>query len=284
MRDVGLADRIRARGVRVVEIAGWQTRGSATFAPRGSVSHHTAGPAKGVAPSLAICTYGRSDLPGPLCHVLLGRDLVAYVIAAGRANHAGAGGWRGLSGNSSVHGLEIEHTGTGPAAAQLRVAVQIHAAFLEAPGSSRDAELVCQHSEWAPRRKIDFRSLAPDYTPSTFRLAIRHALEDDMPLNDADKKWFAAEIRRGVAGAVLTDDRAGVGLRASVQQAMGEMFMRNRKIHTAVVQIAAEQAALAETVRQLGDDGQVIDYDRVEAAARRASEDALRDVLGGLDG
>lgn len=181
MHDVGLADRIRARGVKVIEIAGWQTRGSASFDPRGSVNHHTAGPASGVAPSLAICTYGRSDLSGPLCNVLQGRDDVAYVIAAGRANHAGKGGWKGLTGNSSVYGLEVEHTGYGAVSRRRHeVSIQIHAAFAEGPTMPGDAGLVCQHSEWAPGRKIDFRSLAP-FTPDLFRVAVAEALQSPTP-------------------------------------------------------------------------------------------------------
>jgi N-acetyl-anhydromuramyl-L-alanine amidase AmpD len=56
----------------------------------------------------------------------------AYVIAAGRANHAGEGGWKGLSGNSSVYGLEIEHTGTStlPMHRQ-QTAARIHAAMID---------------------------------------------------------------------------------------------------------------------------------------------------------
>lgn len=176
MRDTGLANRLRKRGLKVVEIAGWQTRGNDDFFPKGAVNHHTAGSPKGNAPSLAICTYGRADLPGPLCHVLLGRDLVCYVIAAGRANHAGTGGWLGLSGNRTVHGLEIEHVGYGPSPDQILVAIQIHAAFLEAPGSTRDAKFVCQHFEWAPNRKVDFRDLAP-WTAQSFRNDVAKALK-----------------------------------------------------------------------------------------------------------
>lgn len=178
MYDTGLANRLRKRGVDVVEIGGWQTRGSSSFNPKGSVNHHTAGSASGAAPSLSICIYGRKDLPGPLCHVLLGRDLRAYVIAAGRANHAGTGGWRGLAGNSSVHGLEIEHTGYGQAADQLYVAIQIHAAFLEAPGSTLDPAMVCQHFEWTSR-KVDFRELSP-WSTQSFRDSIGVALDPNI--------------------------------------------------------------------------------------------------------
>ena len=86
-------------------------RDYATFNPYGSVNHHTAGPRVGIAPSLGICINGRSGLPGPLCNVHQQRNDVVNVVAAGVANHAGRGGWQGMSGNQSVFGLEIEHCG-----------------------------------------------------------------------------------------------------------------------------------------------------------------------------
>ena len=154
-RDTGIANRLRSMGLRVVEVDGWQTRGVTDFAPGGSVNHHTAGPSTGATPSLNTCINGRPDLPGPLCHVMQSRepsDDIAYVIAAGKANHAGEGGWRGLVGNASVYGLEIEHDGIS-ALPQRRIdtAAAIHAAMF--PG---DPAMVCQHREWASAgRKID---------------------------------------------------------------------------------------------------------------------------------
>jgi hypothetical protein len=154
-RDTGIADRLRAKGLKVVEVSGWRERGSATFSPQGSIDHHTAGPLSGNAPSLNICINGRSDLPGPLCHVLIARDNTCYVIAAGRANHAGTGGYGGLSGNSSVYGVEHENTGTGNEPwreDQRDTAARVHAALLS--GIGRDSSWVCQHKEWTTR-KID---------------------------------------------------------------------------------------------------------------------------------
>jgi hypothetical protein len=154
MHDTGIATRLRAAGLTVVEVAGWQTRGTAGFDPRGSVDHHTAGPRSGNAPSLATCTYGRPDLPGPLCHVLVGRDNTCYVIAAGRANHAGSGGWRGLSGNSSVYGVERENVGTTAEPwrpDQTSTAATVHAALIRGRATH---EMVCGHKEWTSR-KVD---------------------------------------------------------------------------------------------------------------------------------
>lgn len=148
---------LRLAGVDVIEIEGWRTRGSSTFSPRGGVNHHTAGPKRGIAPSLGICINGRSDVPGPLCHGLLGRDNKMRLIASGRSNHAGKGGTRGLSGNSSVFGLEIEHTGVLATEAinwdQVDMAARIQAAFAVTGGYS--AIKVVQHWEWTTR-KIDF--------------------------------------------------------------------------------------------------------------------------------
>lgn len=153
-RDLAIPDRLRAYGLKVVEVAGWQTRGSSTFTPKGSIDHHTAAGMYGNAPSLGICTNGRSDLPGPLCQVLIGRDNTCYVIASGRANHAGTGSYAGVSGNTNVYGVEHENTGTGsePWREDQRVtAAKVHAALLH----WRRGGFVCQHKEWAPTRKID---------------------------------------------------------------------------------------------------------------------------------
>jgi hypothetical protein len=78
-----------------------------------------------------------------------GRD-IAYIVAAGRASHAGSGGWKGLSGNSSVYGLEIEHDGVSPLPqGRIDIAARIHAAMF-----GGDPEMVMQHREWTSR-KID---------------------------------------------------------------------------------------------------------------------------------
>jgi len=154
-RDTGIADRLRKAGLRVIEVDGWRDRGNSDFAPAGSVNHHTAGPPTGATPSLNTCINGRPDLAGPLCNVFQSRESngqdIAYVVAAGRANHAGEGGWKGLSGNKKVYGLEIEHDGVTPLSkGRQEIAAKIHRAMF-----SGDVSYVCQHSEWAPGRKID---------------------------------------------------------------------------------------------------------------------------------
>lgn len=178
-RDTDIATKLRAFGLRVIETEGWRTRGSNVFSPRGSVNHHTACGPRGVAPSLGVVINGRSDLSGPLCNVLQSREPdgndIFYVIAAGRANHAGTGGWRELSGNSSVYGLEIEHTGIDPLPeSRQRLAARCHAALGR---GLFDERYVCQHFEWAtpPGRKTD---AATHVDPGQFRATVGSFIRD----------------------------------------------------------------------------------------------------------
>lgn len=100
-------------GLKVAEVQGWQSRGRAQVRQTlGVMIHHTAGPAAGNMPSLSTLIDGRSNLRGPLSQLGLGRDGTWYVIAAGRANHAGEGNWRGIvDGNAHFIGIECENTG-----------------------------------------------------------------------------------------------------------------------------------------------------------------------------
>lgn len=220
-------------GVKVVEVDGWQNRGNTSFRPRGSVNHHTAcapprSPGQPVAPSLGICTNGRggaSPVPGPLCNVLLGRDLWARLIAANRSNNAGQGGVRGLSGNSSVWGLEVEHCGvpaSEPVTADLvEASARIHAAFAATSGFT--AEYVVQHHEWTTR-KIDF--CKGHLSPEAFRARVGELLRAGganpstptpapspggflMTLTDAEQR----EILNGVRDLAKTADRKAFAVR-----------------------------------------------------------------------
>jgi len=110
---------------------------------------------------------------------------IAYVVAAGRANHAGEGGWHGLSGNSSVYGLEIEHTGTSPISeGRQRRAAQIHAAMF-----GGDVSYVCQHYEWTSR-KID---LAEGCNGDTFRAYVSDAMGGYRPPEPEDEFLTTAQ-------------------------------------------------------------------------------------------
>lgn len=163
-RDLTLKSRLEKAGLIVMEVAGWQTRGTDDLIGNGSVNHHTAGPRAGVSPSLGVIINGRGKpgdknyLPGPLANVHGPREesMRVNLVAAGKANHAGLGGYAGNVGNSSVYGLEEEHTGyaTEPIS-EMRIErmARVHAAFAYGHFTP---QYVCQHWEWAPTRKIDF--------------------------------------------------------------------------------------------------------------------------------
>jgi hypothetical protein len=108
-----LPEVLDSAGLKVAEQPGWRTRGHGDVGTiKGVICHHTAGPKTGNMPSLDIVTNGRSDLPGPLAQLCLARDGTYIVVAAGRASHAGAGNWQGITtGNSSFIGIEAENTG-----------------------------------------------------------------------------------------------------------------------------------------------------------------------------
>ncbi|WP_216913722.1 MULTISPECIES: N-acetylmuramoyl-L-alanine amidase [unclassified Synechococcus] len=148
---------LRDAGLKVAEVDGWLNRGRGDMSSsvKGVICHHTVGPASGNMPSLRVLTDGRSDLRGPLSQLGLGRDGTYYVIAAGRANHAGPGSWKGESGNSNFIGIEAENTGfpSDPwPAVQLDAYKRGVAAILTKLG--RDSGWCCGHKEWTSG-KID---------------------------------------------------------------------------------------------------------------------------------
>lgn len=164
MRVLELPDMLRKYGVEPVEVAGWKTRGNEfPSRPDGALRHWTAGSTSGRTPSLGIVTNGRSDLPGPLAQILQSRESAgtkdkAYVIASGKANHAGAGVWNGISGNYALLGNEIEWSGPGEAfsAARIDISERIMAALLDCCTGTNNND-VAEHREYATPagRKID---------------------------------------------------------------------------------------------------------------------------------
>lgn len=162
MKNYGLLAHLRKWGLKVEEKEGWRHRGRPyNFYPRAIIAHHTAsGAQSGNFASEGVVTSGRSDLPGPLCQVLLGRDGTVKMIAAGYANHAGYGGPRaGMPanmGNTYSIGIEAENNGVGEpwTKAQLNAYYRLCAALLVWIGK-KDVSVVIGHKEWAPGRKID---------------------------------------------------------------------------------------------------------------------------------
>lgn len=285
--------RARDAGVRVRLVEGWRNRGRPySFRPGYVFEHHDASPASsGEDGALGIIVAGRSDLPGPLAQFQFPRCLddvpTVYVVAAGLANHAGAGGpTHGIPAdvaNTYAYGLEVANNGLGePYTPALTYAILVvEAALLDVLGVSTSHLL--GHKEWAPTRKIDPR-LSMDTrrgdVADTRELAARGALTY---AGDTDTMPTADEIARAVLNFDLTP---GVeGDRLTVRNALLAVTRgntadaaRDRRLLTAL------EALPARIEAELGDGDAVTDDTTLTVAeVRRATETALRRVLGSLD-
>jgi peptidoglycan hydrolase-like protein with peptidoglycan-binding domain len=209
-------------GLKVAEQPGWQTRGRGEMGTvKGVICHHTAGPLKGNMPSLGVVTNGRSDLPGPLAQLCLGRDGTFFVVAAGRCNHAGAGNWQGLTaGNTNFIGIEAENTGfTTGAKAEPWSSVQLDAyrrgvaAILKK--AKANAIMCCGHKEYAlPHGRKD----DPTFDMSDFRMQVGAIMggfapaPSVIPASDGEGR---PTLRRGATGDAVKELQTKIGLEAT---------------------------------------------------------------------
>lgn len=178
---VDLAAALAGTGLTIVQHDGWRTRGrDFPGKPDTILVHHTAtsARAKGDLPTLRLLIEGRSDLPGPLCQLALSRTGVVHILAAGKANHAGRGAWRGQTSSSGTIGIEAEHPGGAARwpSAQHDAYVQLCAALCR--HLHVDPHRVCGHKEWAlpAGRKVD-----PNLDMDVFRAQVRAHLVTPAP-------------------------------------------------------------------------------------------------------
>jgi hypothetical protein len=153
--------RMRAAGLRVVEVDGWQQRGRPqTYAPISVMEHHDASSTRsGNAGALPIIVNGRPGIPGPLSQWQVGRDGTWFLVAAGRANHAGAGGpILGIpkdSGNRYCEGVDEPYSPRLHASLDLGLACLL--AEIRRSTAQKIADWLLLHKTWAPGRKTDPR-------------------------------------------------------------------------------------------------------------------------------
>lgn len=155
--------------------------------PVGVMIHHTA--SSSLQGSLNVCRKGRSDLPGPLCHAVIGKDGTVHLIGYGRTNHAGLGDGRVLAavrrgrkspkptrwdtdGNVYFYGFECVNAGSGKDPwpdTQMDAIVKAAAALCRHHGWG--ANHVVGHKEWQ-KGKIDPKG----FSMNTLRSRIAKAL------------------------------------------------------------------------------------------------------------
>jgi peptidoglycan hydrolase-like protein with peptidoglycan-binding domain len=218
-------------GLKVALEDGWENRGRGDVGPiMGVICHHTggAGPDRGNMPSLRVLKNGRAAspglaaLPGPLAQLGLGRDGTFYVIAAGRAIHAGRGMFKGIvTGNSSFIGIEAENTGKPTdlpwPAVQLDAYHRGVAAILKRLG--KNETFCCGHKEYAlpSGRKND-----PSINMESFRTSVAAILNGTAPPPPlipvveppAPGGQARPTIRRGDSGARVKEVQAKIGVPA----------------------------------------------------------------------
>lgn len=210
-----LAKVLKTADLKVAEVPGWKTRGSSNVGPiKGVICHHTAGPRSGNMPSLRIVTEGRSDLPGPLSQLCLGRDGTYYVVAAGRANHAGRGKWKGVvSGNKSFIGIEAENTGLSNDFPWPSVQMDAYQRGVAAILGHIKAKpiMCCGHKEFAGPRKID-----PLFNMNVFRNFVEAIMNGTAPppilIPPVDNE-NRPTARRGSAGVHVKEIQKAIGVK-----------------------------------------------------------------------
>ncbi|MEU1293070.1 N-acetylmuramoyl-L-alanine amidase [Streptomyces sp. NPDC005840] len=157
------AQLLRDEGVSVVEVGDWEHHNRNSKGPWGPVHgvliHHTV--TSGTQNTVRIVRDGYEGLPGPLCHGMIAKSGVVYLIGYGRANHAGLGDPDVLAaviaerkapadneatvdGNRCFYGFECENLGDGtdPWPDEQLLAIE------------RVAAALCRHHNWGERSVI----------------------------------------------------------------------------------------------------------------------------------
>jgi hypothetical protein len=177
-----LPDVLRGAGLKVAEVPGWQNRGARDLNVGdilGVLCHHTGVRSTKNMPTLNSLINGRAAeknlaaIPGPLAQLGLGRDGTFYVIAAGRANHAGKGMWRGISdGNAHLIGIEAENSGDDDDHwPPVQIDAYQHGVAAILKQIKQPAIFCAGHKEYAFGRKDD-----PSFKMDEFRAAVQKLL------------------------------------------------------------------------------------------------------------
>ena len=219
-----LADEYRKAGLKVVEIDGWKNRGrpasTGNFDPRGAKTNHHTGTktsATNKAPTLRTVIEGRSDLPGPLAQKVIGFDGTVYVVAAGRCNHAGKVGKRGVTGmpygadgNALALGDEVDTNGTQVLNKEQRAALaKVNAVDLM--HFDRGTSYAHRHQDISGTGKWDIGSLTTAQVRADAAAAIKALSTPPPPPVTTHTRWAtrATGVHATPGGKKLRDIPAG---------------------------------------------------------------------------
>lgn len=157
---------VAGAGLNLKTYSGWQTRSRSSGGfnrVAGIVIHHTASPSnQSFDNDWNYCAVGHPD--APVANMLLGRDGLVGIHAAGASNHAGKGGpWGSSSGtipldsaNSYCIGIEAQNNGVGENWSEIMVESYVKLVHALCSAYRLDPlRDIMAHFEWAPTRKID---------------------------------------------------------------------------------------------------------------------------------
>jgi hypothetical protein len=271
-----LVDVLRAAGLKVVEIPGWKTRGRpGSFAPTRVLAHHTGGKSDSRAYVDWMATDGRSDLKPPLAQLALDRSGTWFVMAAGRANHAGQckpidglktyGDGRNYGdGNAQMVGVEAMNTGSeGWAPPQYDSYV-------------RGVSALTKHYGWRPPLGHRETSLSGKPDPGRMDLDdFRRDVKADNPTPQEDDVQLSDKVRVADPknpGKFIDVTVGAILARASwtYHEAVGSKAER-------AADRVADKAANDAIVAALG--GAAVDIDAIREAARAGAEAGVKELL-----
>jgi peptidoglycan hydrolase-like protein with peptidoglycan-binding domain len=221
-----LPDVLKNAGLKVSLVPGWKNRGRGDVGQIfGVVCHHTAGPRNENMPSLNTLINGRGGkkpLPGPLAQLGLGRDGTYFVVAAGRAIHAGRGTWQNVvNGNTNFIGIEAENTGLPNDFPWPEVQMDAYrrgvAAILKHIGKT--ADFCAGHKEYA---RPQGRKGDPEFDMNAFRTGVDALLNgvapplvlipSAEPPSQPGAPVGRPTLRRGATGDLVKQVQAKVGV------------------------------------------------------------------------